>query len=311
MVSVKGVVVGLGALGVLCCTLGAAYAGRRPLARGMGRSNELLQLVASPCSGVGAEGGQRQLAASSVVGQRQRMILCDTSVSSSLPAPYDYFTTREVGATSTYINSDPIAPPPSSPLPPPAPLRLAMVQGSNRGGSKAKAHSTMIILIVQAATQCPLCTRAYFPPSLEPPSLQFLLPCRCSFEEILPQPHQYDSTGEERKFHPFENSAIPISSSNQQIRILCNHICTRRSLPLSVSPNPPSQDKTWHSPSQELTRAAFLCQDYDGVPYDIAPRPLYDQQTIDDMVTLGGEAGIPLGYSGPRISEVEGNWRRK
>jgi hypothetical protein len=38
---------------------------------------------------------------------------------------------------------------------------------------------------------------------------------------------------------------------------------------------------------------------------------LYDQQTIDDMVTLGGEAGIPLGYSGPRISGVEGNWRRK
>jgi hypothetical protein len=88
----KGVVVGLGALGVLCCTLGAAYAGRRPLARGVGRSNELLQLVSSPCAGVAAEGG----AASSVVGQRQRMILCDTSASSSLPAPYDYFTTREV-----------------------------------------------------------------------------------------------------------------------------------------------------------------------------------------------------------------------
>lgn len=104
---------GLAALMVLCCTLGAAYVGRRPLARGMGRSNELLQLVASPCAGVGVGGGQ-QLAASFVVGQRQRMILCDTSVSTSLPAPYDYFTTREVGAPVTHI-SDPITPCPLTP----------------------------------------------------------------------------------------------------------------------------------------------------------------------------------------------------
>lgn len=42
--------------------------------------------------------------------------------------------------------------------------------------------------------------------------------------------------------------------------------------------------------------------DYDGVPYNVYPTRAYDAQTMQDMIYLGqtGQAGIPLGYKGPK-----------
>lgn len=87
-----GLLSGTSATVVLLCTLAFAFTGRRA-----GRSNELLEIVR-----LCAAGGHHALPSA---GQGQRMVLCGVNgAGSSLPAPYNYFTTPEVRAAPSFLS---------------------------------------------------------------------------------------------------------------------------------------------------------------------------------------------------------------
>lgn len=202
------------------------------------------------------------------------MILCDKSVSTSLPAPLDYFTTYEVGGPATPA-SDSIAlffllPQPLVVVPVPQPFLAGtrLTPRRMRGQCIILVKSWLSISMVQAATLCRTLAQLSIPllTSISLPPQTGLFPH---------QSYQYQKISQY-----ISSPSLPLKHPN----------LLRRG-----------------APSIALTMAASPCRTTAVSPTTLLPSPCTTSRPSTTQEFSGGQAGIPQGHRGPRTSQVEGN----